>query len=76
VCRSASPVETDAKAAVRGVNAISKRYQSRIAAGWPYDKAIRDTARTILYVACAIMRTGKEYDDGRVNVPAKPDDCR
>ena len=33
-------------------------------------------ARTILYVACAIMRTGKEYDDGRVNVPAKPDDRR
>jgi transposase len=65
-----------AKAAVRGVNAISKRYQSRMAAGWPYDKAIRDAARTILYVACAIMRTGKEYDDGRVNVPVKTDDGR
>jgi hypothetical protein len=37
--------------------------------GWDRKKAIRDIARTILFIASAIMRTGKEYDDGLVSVP-------
>ena len=40
--------------------------------GWEKDKAIRDIARKQAFIAAAIMRTGKEYDDGRVTVPATP----
>jgi transposase len=58
-----------AEAAIKGDNAFGRRYQARIATGWDRRKAIRDAARTILFTACAIMRTRKEYDDGRVNVP-------
>jgi transposase len=58
-----------ARAALRGKNALRTRYDARIAAGWEDRKAIRDIARTILFVVCAIWRNGGEYDDGRVNVP-------
>lgn len=58
-----------AEAAIKGSNALARRYESRIASGWERRKAIRDVARTILFIACAIMRTGKEYDEGLVSVP-------
>jgi transposase len=69
-----------ARGALKGESALRKRYDARIAAGWDDRKAIRDVARghvlrgtrlddvarTILFVACAVWRSGKEYDDGRV----------
>jgi len=58
-----------ARAALRGASALRKRYDARIAAGWEDRKAIRDIARTILFVACAMWKSGKEYDDGKVGVP-------
>jgi len=58
-----------AEAAIKGANALAKRYQARIAAGWDHRKARRDIARHILFIACAIMNHGGEYDDGRVIVP-------
>lgn len=58
-----------ARAALRGKNALRTRYDARIAAGWEDRKAIRDIARTILFAVCAIWRNGREYDDGKVNVP-------
>ncbi len=54
-----------AEAASKGDNAFARRYQARIAAGWERRKAIRDVARKILFTACAIMRTGREYDQVR-----------
>ena len=65
-----------AEAAVRGTNALARRFEARTAAGWERRKAIRDVARTILFTACAIMRTGREYDDGRVSVPDQGVDRR
>ena len=44
-----------------------------MAAGWEDRKAIRDVARTILFVACAIWISGKEYDDARVGIPTNGD---
>ena len=64
-----------ARGALKGKSALRKRYDARIAAGWEDRKAIRDVARTILFVACAIWKSGKEYDDGKVGVP-KTDDAR
>jgi transposase len=64
-----------ATAAISGDNAFARRYQARIASGWEHRKAIRDVARKILFTACAIMRTGREYDDGRVSVPKSPGDA-
>jgi len=64
-----------ATAAISGDNAFARRYQARIALGWEHRKAIRDVARKILFTACAIMRTGREYDDGRVSVPKSPGDA-
>lgn len=58
-----------AEAAIKGANALARRYQSSIASGWDRKKAVRDIARTILFIASAIMRTGKEYDDDLVSVP-------
>jgi transposase len=65
-----------AEAAIKGQSAFARRFQARIAAGWERRKAIRDVARTILFTACAILRTGKEYDDGRVSVPEDQGDDR
>jgi len=64
-----------ARGALKGTSALRRRYDARIAAGWEDRKAIRDIARTILFVACAIWRSGKEYDDGKVGVP-NTDDAR
>ena len=65
-----------AEAAIKGDNGFARRFQARIAAGWERRKAIRDVARKILFTACAIMRTGREYDDGRVSVPKDQGDDR
>jgi len=61
-----------ARSATLGDNALKRRYQARIAWRWADKDAMRDIARHILYIACAIMRTGKEYDDRLVNVPPGP----
>ncbi len=58
-----------ARGALRGKNALRRRYDARIASGWEDRKAIRDIARTILFIACAIWKSGKEYDDTKVSVP-------
>lgn len=58
-----------ARAAIRGDNALARRYRSRIEAGWEEGKAIRDVARTILFVGCAMWVRGEEYKDERVSVP-------
>lgn len=60
---------TAARAATHGHNALARRYQARLQAGWDDRKAIRDIARTILFAACSIWITGKEYQDGRVKIP-------
>lgn len=64
-----------ARGALKGKSALKARYDARIAAGWDDRKAIRDVARTILFVACAVWRSGKEYDDTRVGV-ARNDGAR
>jgi transposase len=61
-----------ARAATLGDNALARRYQVRISSRWEDKDAIRDVARHILFIASAIMRTGKDYDDGLVNVPPAP----
>lgn len=58
-----------ANAAVRGKNGFARRYEARCEAGWEHSKAIRDVARSLLYAMAKIWKTGKEYDDGRVNIP-------
>lgn len=58
-----------ARAALIGDNALNRRYQARIQAGWEDRKAIRDVARCILMIARAVWITGREYDDVMVNVP-------
>ena len=62
-----------ARGALNGTNALKVRYAARIAAGWEDRKAIRDIARTILFVACAIWRSGKEYDNTKVGIPTNGD---
>jgi transposase len=59
-----------AKAAIKGDNALAKRYQARLAAGWEPRKAIRDIARHILFIACALWTGRKEYQDALVKVPS------
>lgn len=59
-----------AKAAVRGKNALARRYHARRQAGWEHSKAIRDTARTLLWTLSAMWRHGKDYDDARIKVPS------
>ncbi len=63
-----------AKAAINGTNSLRSRYDVRIAAGWEQRKAIRDIARTILFAACAIWKSGEEYNDGRIGIPEHADD--
>ncbi len=60
-----------ARAAVSGNNALSERYKARIQAGWDDRKAIRDIARTILFILRAVWIKRKEYQDALVNVPIK-----
>jgi transposase len=62
-----------ARGALRGTSALRRRYDARIAAGWDDRKAIRDVARTILFVACAVWRSGKEYEDTRIGMGGVPD---
>ena len=65
-----------ARGALNGTNALRARYDARIAAGWEDRKAIRDVARTILFIACAIWTKGTEYDDAKVSVPENHRDAR
>jgi transposase len=58
-----------ARAAIRGHNALARRYKARRQAGWKDDKATRDTARTILYTAVALWRKETDYNDAAVSVP-------
>ena len=58
-----------ARGALKGTSALKARYEARMAAGWEDRKAIRDVARTILFVACAVWKSGRGYDDGKVGVP-------
>jgi transposase len=58
-----------ARAAIRGHNALARRYKARRQAGWKDDKATRDTARTILYIAVALWTKETDYDDAAVSVP-------
>jgi transposase len=55
-----------ANVAVRGDNALARRYQARTKAGWEHGKAIRDIARMLLWTLCALWRTGTNYDDSRI----------
>lgn len=65
-----------ARGALRGHSALRRRYDARLASGWEDRKAIRDVARTILFIACAIWKNGTEYDDAKVGVPEKERDAR
>ncbi len=58
-----------ARGALMSTSALRRRYDARIAAGWEDRKAIRDIARTILFTACAIWKSGKEYDDTKIGIP-------
>jgi len=58
-----------ATAAIRSSSNLSRRYRMRITSGWEHRKAIRDLARTILFIVRAVWITGKEYQDDYVNVP-------
>ena len=58
-----------ARGALKGTSALRRRYDARLASGWEDRKAIRDIARTILFVACAIWKSGKEYDDTKIGIP-------
>jgi len=61
-----------ANAAIKGSNALARRYRARLAAGWPHRKAMRDIARKILLISQALWISGKEYQDDQVNVPDTP----
>jgi hypothetical protein len=50
-------------------NALARRYEARRAAGWEDRKAIRDTARCILFIASAVWIKGGCYKDELVSVP-------
>lgn len=60
-----------ARSAVNGNNAFSRRYEARIEHGWAKDAARRDIARKMAFVAAALMRTGKKYDDRLITAPVK-----
>jgi transposase len=61
-----------ARAAIGGINGLSERYQARIELGWDDRAAVRDIARKILFIACAMMRTGRHYDDTMIDKPTAP----
>jgi transposase len=60
-----------AKAASRSRSRLGLRYAARRAAGWEDRKAMRDLARTILVLACAIWRNQTQYDDAMISVPER-----
>jgi transposase len=57
-----------ANAAIKGDNALARRYRARIEVGWDSKKANRDIARKILHVSVGIIKHGVEYDDSLVKV--------
>lgn len=57
------------RAAIKGENALARRYWSRIEAGWDDRKAIRDVGRTILFVGCGMWKRKEAYRDELVSVP-------
>ena len=59
-----------ARVASQCENALARRYQARREAGWEDRKAIRDVARTLLFIARAVWLTGKEYRDENVAIPS------
>lgn len=61
-----------ARVTLRGASAFARRYTARRAAGWDDRTAIRDVARTMLFVARKLWISGEEYDDARVSVPKAP----
>jgi transposase len=61
-----------AEAATKSKSRLAERYEARLRAGWKHDKAIRDLARLILQIACALWRENLPYEDRRVSVPASP----
>jgi len=58
-----------AEAATKSDSALARRYAAHLEGGWDASKAKRDLARRLLWMACAMWRTGKTYDDTRVAVP-------
>ncbi|RLI52279.1 MAG: hypothetical protein DRO93_15330 [Candidatus Thorarchaeota archaeon] len=58
------------RAAIRGDNALARRYANRLKSGWEDRKAIRDVARRILFVACAMWIRKEVYRDELVSVPS------
>lgn len=60
-----------AQAAVRSHSTLARRYRARLEAGWDARRAMRDLARKILFIACALWNSGEEYDDARVTVPTQ-----
>ena len=58
-----------ARAAIRGDNALARRYKARRQEGWKDDKATRDTARTILCIAVALWTKETDYNDAAVSLP-------
>jgi len=58
-----------AHVASHGDSALGRRYRARLDSGWEHRKAIRDVARTMLFIAQAVWVKGKENDDTQVNVP-------
>jgi len=61
-----------AAAAIQGDNALALRYQRRLDAGWERRKAIRDIARSILFIAVALWKHETEYQDELVHIPSQP----
>ena len=58
-----------ARGALKGTSALRTRYDARLASGWEDRKAIRDVARTMLFVAWGVWKSGKEYDDTKIGIP-------
>ena len=53
-------------AAVSGDNALSRNYFAHLKNGWSKKKAIRETARKILFTACMLWQKGGVYNDKKV----------
>lgn len=58
-----------ARVAISRKNALARRYERRRTAGWEDRKAIRDIARCMLFIACALWIKGGSYKDELVSVP-------
>lgn len=65
-----------ANAAIKGDNALARRYKARIQAGWDHRKAMRDIARKILFIAVGMMEHGGEYKNNLVNTKFDGSDDR